>query len=329
MAKFSVVIPAFDVGAYVSKALASVSAQTFDDWECFCVNDGSRDETGMVVDGWVRRDGRIRAIHQRNSGVSQARNRALGMVCGEWLTFLDGDDFVHKSWLAWFNSVIEGTPGLDLVTCKRSQGTTPEVSDTGGGMCAKGDASLGLKSALAMYNFADCAYRWEIGARFRFAPYSRSEDYLYMTRWLCAIHGYVLTDKCLYGYRTRPGSATTSKMTTVKARDDFLSWKGIYGLYGETTRSIEPRLLRNAEKMLAASQIVLIGRGFADGSGRQSYYAWWRRELFSVAWQSRRASVGFRALATLYWCLPAWWLGWGLTQGLLFPKRFLRTLLGK
>ncbi len=97
---FSVITPAYNFAPYLNEALDSLIMQTFSNWEGVCVDDGSCDESGEILDNAVRQDGRFRVIHQRNQGVSSARNRGLRSLQGEWLLFLDGDDWFNKSLLS-------------------------------------------------------------------------------------------------------------------------------------------------------------------------------------------------------------------------------------
>lgn len=93
---FSIVIPVYNVAAYLRECLDSVRAQTFGDWEAVCVDDGSTDGSGSILDEYAARDSRFRVLHQPNAGVSAARNAALEIAAGEWLTFLDGDDRLRE-----------------------------------------------------------------------------------------------------------------------------------------------------------------------------------------------------------------------------------------
>ena len=74
-------------------------AQTFTDWEAICVDDGSTDGSGAILDEYAAKDNRFRVIHQKNAGVSAARNIALDVAQGEWICFLDADDMVGIDWL--------------------------------------------------------------------------------------------------------------------------------------------------------------------------------------------------------------------------------------
>lgn len=91
---FSIIIPVYNVEAYLCECLDSVLAQTFTDWEAICVDDGSTDGSGTILDEYAAKDNRFIVVHQENAGTHETRITALEMVRGDWVTFLDADDYV-------------------------------------------------------------------------------------------------------------------------------------------------------------------------------------------------------------------------------------------
>lgn len=120
---FSIIIPVYNVAPYLRECLDSVLAQTFADWEAICVDDGSTDGSGAILDEYAAKDNRFRVIHQPNAGVSAARNSGMDVALttqdklnanvNGWITFLDGDDRFDKSFLECVGSAI--TKNTDLV----------------------------------------------------------------------------------------------------------------------------------------------------------------------------------------------------------------------
>ncbi len=92
--KISVIIPVYNVAPYVSDCLDSLIAQTLEDWEAVCIDDGSEDTSWELLNAYAAKDERIRIFHQENHGVGFARNRAISLAQGEYLFFLDPDDWV-------------------------------------------------------------------------------------------------------------------------------------------------------------------------------------------------------------------------------------------
>ena len=100
MPKISIIVPVYKVEKYLRRCLDSIVAQTFTDWECILVDDGSPDNSGKICDEYAGKDNRFRVFHQENQGVSAARNKGLDEAKGEWITFIDSDDWIEKEMLA-------------------------------------------------------------------------------------------------------------------------------------------------------------------------------------------------------------------------------------
>lgn len=90
----SVIVPAYNLEKYIERSLRSICGQTYKNLEIIVVNDGSLDRTGEIIDRIASEDDRIIAIHQKNAGVSAARNAGLALATGEYIGFVDGDDFI-------------------------------------------------------------------------------------------------------------------------------------------------------------------------------------------------------------------------------------------
>lgn len=96
--KISIIVPVYKVEKYLRRCLDSILAQTFSDWECILIDDGSPDDSGKICDEYVEKDERFRVFHQENRGVSAARNKGLDEVRGEWIGFVDSDDWVSNDY---------------------------------------------------------------------------------------------------------------------------------------------------------------------------------------------------------------------------------------
>lgn len=91
----SVVVPIYNVERYLHRALDSLLSQTCKDWEAILVDDGSTDGSSLIADEYTKRDARFKVIHKPNGGLSDARNAGMEQISGEYLIFLDADDFIH------------------------------------------------------------------------------------------------------------------------------------------------------------------------------------------------------------------------------------------
>ena len=98
--KISIIVPAYNIEAYLPRCLDSLLAQEYADLEIIVVNDGSKDGTGAVMDAYAAKDSRVKAIHKENGGVTSARLRGVAEATGEWIGFCDGDDFVEPDMYA-------------------------------------------------------------------------------------------------------------------------------------------------------------------------------------------------------------------------------------
>jgi len=95
MDKISVIIPVYNVEPYIRKCLDSVINQTYTNLEILCINDGSIDSSGKICDEYAKKDGRIRVFHQPNQGVAAARNIGLRNITGQYIGFVDSDDWIE------------------------------------------------------------------------------------------------------------------------------------------------------------------------------------------------------------------------------------------
>lgn len=104
----SVIVPVFNEAPYLRAGLDSLRAQTVKDWTAVCVDDGSTDGGGAILDEYAAKDARIKVIHQSNRGVGAARNVGIEASDGEIILFMDPDDVVSHDWIARLVSGIEG-----------------------------------------------------------------------------------------------------------------------------------------------------------------------------------------------------------------------------
>lgn len=95
MAKISVIVPVYKAEPFLKKCIESIVNQTFSDIEIICVNDGSPDNSAQILNEYAQKDCRIKIIFQENLGVSAARNAALAVATGEYIGFVDSDDWIN------------------------------------------------------------------------------------------------------------------------------------------------------------------------------------------------------------------------------------------
>lgn len=122
--KISIVIPVFNASQYIAETVESVISQTYTNWELILVNDGSLDDSGIICDRLSEKDERIRVFHQENSGVSTARNKGIELAKGEWIVFIDSDDYVDRNML---EVMLSNSKNMDLVVCPLKEFPTGKV----------------------------------------------------------------------------------------------------------------------------------------------------------------------------------------------------------
>lgn len=115
MPQISVIVPVYNVEKYLHRCVGSILAQTFTDFELILVDDGSPDNCGAICDEYADKDPRVRVIHQKNQGVSSARNAGLSNAKGAFVMFCDSDDHVAENWIEACYSVIRDHPDKLIV----------------------------------------------------------------------------------------------------------------------------------------------------------------------------------------------------------------------
>lgn len=120
-AKVSVIVPCYNQASFLDDALQSVLNQSFTDWECIIINDGSTDDTGTISSKWIPKDLRFKYIEQENRGVCNARNTAIAASTGNFILPLDADDVITEDYLELAVNVFQKNPGLKLVYCNAAK----------------------------------------------------------------------------------------------------------------------------------------------------------------------------------------------------------------
>ena len=118
MTKVSIIVPCYNQAQYLSEALQSVLEQTYENWECIIVNDGSPDDTDKVVQDWLVKDSRFKYIYKENGGLSSARNAGIEIAEGEFILPLDADDKIGSEYLSLALDEFKKDSELKVVYCK-------------------------------------------------------------------------------------------------------------------------------------------------------------------------------------------------------------------
>lgn len=119
----SVVVPVYNVELYLEKCIESIINQTYKNLEIILVDDGATDRSGKICDDYSQKDSRIKVIHKQNGGLSEARNAGIEIACGDYIAFVDSDDFIHPKMYETMMNIMRKDHS-DMIVC----GITP-VSD--------------------------------------------------------------------------------------------------------------------------------------------------------------------------------------------------------
>ena len=249
MAKYSYIIPFYNVRSYVRPCLDSVLAQTFPEWECICVDDGSPDGLGEILDEYAAKDSRFKVIHQPNAGVGAARNAALSAMSGEWFFFVDGDDLTSPWTCEMCESVLKAHPDADMLMF----GETSFPQD---GVCDWAREPAGMKLErrdvhdvvdLWMYRTGHCtrAYRRSAYGDLRNPNLIKGQDRYFLLDCLFRTNRVVKIDRPISGVRHRIGSTMRSPMTVKKLQAAIASTEHFIGLVDASDRRIDPALVRS------------------------------------------------------------------------------------
>ena len=223
----SVIIPAYNIEEYIAVTLDSVLDQTYRNLQIIVVNDGSSDGTGALLDDYARRDSRIQVIHKENGGVTSARLKGLSMAQGQYIGFVDGDDYIEPYMYEHLMDNMKAYQA-DISHCGYQMvfpsGKVDYYHNTGKVLVQKdgqGCAELldgtvtepGLWNKLYRRELFDGLTEW-MDTSIRINEDLLMNFYLFRRAKIC-----VFEDVCLYHYVLRQGSAATGRINEHKLKD--------------------------------------------------------------------------------------------------------------
>ncbi len=269
---FSIVVPIYKVEEYIDRCMKSLLSQTYEDIEIILVDDGSPDRCPEICDAYAERDSRVRVIHKENGGLSDARNAGLWAATGDYIIYLDSDDFIDRD------------------ACRLFSEYTKEMTDIlvgdleifGGVNYFEHDASLKDRRlsgeeylVLAREANLDPAPAWLNVYRRGFLLENKlffkkgilHEDEEFMPRVFLAAKSVVYTGINFYRYVIRENSITTAKDKTKNARHVYDICKELEELYKplknkKLKRLLRDRLARLYLSLYHGSRLAWSGREF-------------------------------------------------------------------
>lgn len=216
----SIIIPVYNVEEYLHECVDSVLAQTYKNLEIYLVDDGSTDNSGIICDDYLSKDKRIKVIHKQNGGLSSARNIAMDVMEGEYVYFLDSDDYISTDMIEKYVSL------MDYFDADIVQGTSYEF--WGKVNCSLDHTKIELKPEVfstpeAIKNMlmdeklchaaAGSLYKTSLFADIRFPIGKLYEDFATSYYVVAKANKIIYIDDKRCFYRTRPGSIMNSAVT--------------------------------------------------------------------------------------------------------------------
>ena len=224
----TIIIPVYNVEKYLKSCVESLTKQTHKDIEIILVDDGSPDNSGILCDTLAETDSRIVVIHKENGGVSSARNAALDIMKGDFVTFVDGDDYVDEDFIScMYNAITKNN--ADIATCGHYRvefdGTLKSIytlSDNAEDIICK----TGIESLTDMFYGETCSassgsklYKKRFFDKLRFPGYVMGEDTYVVYHAFSEAKKIAHTNKPLYYYVQHESSVTNKKANYIKFYD--------------------------------------------------------------------------------------------------------------
>ena len=208
----SIIVPVYNTEKFLHRCIDSILAQTYTDFELLLIDDGSKDSSGAICDEYAAQDARVKVFHEENGGVSSARNLGLDNARGEWITFVDSDDWISKDYLEEMMTHSDS----DLVIADftvEGEGQWNERLPFGQWQGKELSGVIEHDVALARFTAPWCKLLKKslIGQTRFYTARTTQEDALFMCRYLCAVQKIqIITLKGYYYNRETIGSLSKS-----------------------------------------------------------------------------------------------------------------------
>jgi len=212
----SIIIPVYNVQDYLARCVDSVLTQTYTDLEIILVDDGSIDISGDICDEYALHDARVRVIHKENGGLSDARNAGLDVARGNYVAFIDADDYVHPSFVELLLKTINETGAQIAVSTwqELKDGDKPRKVKTKRPRCTILTQEEAISSVFYQkkLNHSACSriFETQLFNNLRFPKGMLYEDLAIIYPLLCKVEKVALINTPMYYYMHRQGSIITT-----------------------------------------------------------------------------------------------------------------------
>ena len=228
----SVIVPVYNMEQYLERCVNSILRQTYEKLEIILVDDGSTDASPRMCDVFAKRDGRIKVVHKTNGGLSDARNAGLAVATGDYIGYVDSDDWiVHDMYEHMYRSCVE--QDAQLCVCRYFSEYADRTEGGGSGECVPLTRDellriyIGGHAQYVIYNSVwSKLFRRSLVEGVVFPKGRNSEDIMYTTRAFCKLDKAVYLDKCLYHYvLDREGSIMNVSRGARMFQDELPFWR--------------------------------------------------------------------------------------------------------
>lgn len=304
----SVIVPIYKVEKYLNECIRSIINQTYHNLEIILVDDGSPDKCPEMCDDWAKKDGRIRVIHKENGGLSSARNAGLDICTGEYISFIDSDDWIDPYFYEVLLSEITKSES-DIVMCaiiaEYSNGQRDKIPGL--------DEDCIFSQEDLLHNFlyhqkhlcggvVDKLYRKEIFKNVRFPIGLNSEDRYVHAVTYSSINKFRYVNTVLYHYRKRENSICTTKQISSHTFDQIKTCKMACDYLCDQKKATE---VECTYFMMIAHHDVL--RNLVLCKASPDLIRKYTHELRTYYWSTIRdknVSIGFKCKLTLFCIAP-------------------------
>ena len=208
----SVIVPVYNVEKYLAKCVESILDQTYTHLEIILVNDGSKDSSGSICDTLAQKDSRVQVIHQENGGLSSARNRGIEAATGEYITFVDSDDWIEADAYEHLMDLMHRNQ-VQLV-CGGNYNVDEQTGERTLGVCPRKEEVITTEEMVGrMFLWQDCdssvcdkIFHKDLLKDFRFPVGKVCEDVSITYRILLSTDRVSFSDQPFYNYLQRSGS---------------------------------------------------------------------------------------------------------------------------
>lgn len=213
--KISVIIPVYNVEDYLCKCVDCIISQTYENLEIILVDDGSTDKSSRLCDNLLRRDSRIRVLHKKNGGLSDARNYGIEIATGKYITFVDSDDTVSVNYIeTLYELIIKYNADISICNCVHCyEGENIEFKEADYAVAFEPEKAISNMLYQKLFLVAAWAklYKIEFFYDIKFPVGKLYEDSAIMYQIFEKAKVIAFSNAGIYGYFHREGSITTQK----------------------------------------------------------------------------------------------------------------------